>query len=113
MAYAWVIDKDHLAEEQLQTGGKVDDYAVGIVGPSAAPDRMVERLHGMDPGEPGWETFTFELYDDDNILYYTGRMITDEGPSEPACAGPLSDFGLGYAGCTSVRYPGHPDMDCS
>lgn len=140
MSYGWIIDRDHLAEAERLNSGKHEDNAKGTVGPRDIPDWMNLVLapppHTTDNTqqdkikalrEHGGKTFRFKLYDDDNILYYSGRMITDEfecngwgqhpwdcnhQPTEAACYSPLRDFGMGYAGCTSVRYPGHPDMDC-
>lgn len=120
MSYAWIIDRDHLAEQELRnSSGRVEDNSKGVFGPSDAPDWMTSLLrdgatvayvreHGTKP----MELFVFKMFDDDHILYYSGRMITDEGASELACFGPLRDFGMPNAGCTLVEYPGHPDMDC-
>lgn len=60
------------------------------------------------------DTYRFTMRDDDKILYYTGRMITDErdNVSDEACYGPLGDFGAPNAGCIEITYPGHKDMDC-
>lgn len=115
MSYAWIIDTDHLAEPGGERGTNTN--AVTITGPREAPDWMADLL-----GRPkvGWsllehfgaQIFTFQMRDDDGELYYTGRMITDEGTTEEACYGPLGDYGMPNAGCTDIRYPGHPDMDC-
>lgn len=43
----------------------------------------------------------FRLHDDDGELYYEG--FTDDANSERAFD-PLDDFGIGYAGCTEIRY---------
>lgn len=96
--YGWRITADHLSD---------DDNAVGTTGPRDIPTHLEARL---DAGEGE----TFRLYDDDGILYYTGRIVaeTDEDLYAETDA-PLRDFGEGYAGCTAVRYPKHPDWDCS
>lgn len=114
--YAWTIDRDHLAEDARHDGvasSDIDD-ASGTFGPSDAPQWQIDALNGVVQSAPaqGGQIFTFRLYDDDGELYYTGRMITDEGDTEDACYAPLGDFGAPYAGCTLVRYVGHPEMDC-
>lgn len=103
--YAWVITRDHLAEQERRENSmhKAEDDAVGTAGPGGTTDEMVEKARA--------EGVTFKLYDDDNILYYTGKILGDM-EEEVVCYAPLSDFGEGYAGCTSVRYPGHPEWDC-
>ena len=111
MSYGWIIDKDHLAEPGDEPGTNCN--AVGIVGPSAAPDRLVAFLQDRDWDErDGVDVYTFKMYDGDGELYYTGRMITDEGKTEEAYFGPLDDYGMPNAGCTSIRYYGTPGMDC-
>lgn len=100
--YAWIIDHDHLSAEDGETG------AVGTAGPAHASDELLARLdngHGH----------VFRLYDDDGELYYTGRGIWidhQDEPDEDAAYGPLGDFGLPFAGCTSVRWAGHHEWDC-
>lgn len=112
MSYAWIIDRDHLNEDSpLATGSDV-----GMMGPHDAPEWMTDVLArkttGHVGGNPGAHISTFRMYDDDGELYYTGRMITDEGDTEEACYGPLADYGMPGAGCTSIKYHGHPEMDC-
>jgi hypothetical protein len=113
MTYAWIITTDHLDGEVADLSG------YHVAGPSDAPDWMISALSSQQYREqikhthPGFEVFTFYMYDDDGILYYTGKMITDEGVTEQACYGPLGDYGMPNAGCTSIRYRGHPEMDCS
>lgn len=111
MSYAWIIDKDHLAEPGAKVGTLAGD-ARTVTGPSDAPDYLIERLERGDrTAMAGVETFEFRMYDDDRELYYTGRMITDEGDTEAACAGPLDDFGRPNAGATDINYTDHPEMD--
>lgn len=99
--YAWIVDKDHLADE-----GEVGD--VGTTGPRSAPAELLAKL---EAGEGN----VFKIYDDDGELYYTGRMVCileeDGYPSNEATAGPLDDWGVG-AGATEVRYPGKPKWNC-
>lgn len=99
--YAWVITRDHLAEGD-------EPSAVGTSGPAIAPGELLEAL------ERG-QGRTFRLYDDDGLLCYTGRGLwlgEPDEPSESAAYGPLGDFGTAYAGCTMVRWHGHPEWDC-
>mgnify|MGYP001587923694 CR=1 FL=1 len=43
----------------------------------------------------------FRLLDGDGEVYYEGR--SDDCDSQQAFA-PLDDFGVGFAGCTEIRY---------
>lgn len=96
--YAWVITEDYLED------GTGD---AGIKGPSDAPDDLLAQL---DAGKG----HTFRLYDDDGILYYTGRLVTSTSMDEEEHTyAPLRDFGQGWAGCAAVRWPGHPEWDVS
>ena len=105
--YAWIIEKDHLADKPSE-----DDS--GIKGPSDAPD---ELLYFLEDGPAGFDkaikVHTFRLYDSDDELYYTGRLATmlDMNTEEEPCAAPLYDFGMGWAGCTSVKWHGHSEWD--
>lgn len=104
--YAWIIDKDHLAE-----GPQEDD--AGITGPSDAPDELLELLKHTTGASAAKGIYTFKLYDDDGEHYYTGRLATalDMNAEEEPCYAPLGDFGMGWAGCTSVKWQGHPEWD--
>ncbi|MFY1620074.1 hypothetical protein [Micromonospora sp. WMMD736] len=94
--YAWVITKDHITPPE-------EESDEGIAGPRLAPDDLLKRVKAG-------EGHTFYLYDGDGERYYTGRLLTtgDMG-SEEHCAAPLDDFGTGWAGCTDVRWHGHPE----
>lgn len=99
--YAWVITTDHLNDDTDS-----ESNAVGITGPRNASQSLLARL------ERG-EGHTFNLWDDDENLYYTGRLITDgDMADEQHCFAPLDDFGAGWAGCVAVTWPGHPEWDC-
>lgn len=100
-AYAWVIDKDHLAEPGADPGSFADNAAT-VSGPSAAPQGLLTAL-ALGRGHK------FRLLDDDQEVYYTGRIIfaDDIGPNEAddeAAFGPLWDFGLPNAGATEIQY---------
>lgn len=101
--YAWTIDTDHLYEDET------DRNAVGVTGPSDAPADLLAKL-GAGEG------YVFKIYDDDNELYYTGRLVfypeEDGHPSNEAVAGPLDDYGTPNDGATEVRYPGKPMWNC-
>lgn len=115
MSYAWIIDQDHLADPEDEPGTNMN--AVGVCGPRDAPDELIELLEihatkELAARHADAEIYRFRMYDDDGELYYTGRMITDEGATEEASFGPLDDYGTPNAGCTLIKYQGHPDMDC-
>ena len=95
--YAWIITKDHLGDNEE-----------GTTGPRAATEEDLARLKA---GEGN----TFRMYDDDGELYYTGRLVVSGDltyDDEEACFGPLDDYGTPNAGCTSIRWHGHPERDC-
>lgn len=100
--YAWVITKDYLDGEDN-----------GLAGPSDATEEelTLARTQG----------FRFRMYDDDDELYYAGHCWVegDDKDHKPApdsrfpdCIGnltdehfgPLNDYGMPGAGCTSIRY---------
>lgn len=119
--YAWIITKDHLAECEghestdgpignvVYCDGSCNRGEAGITGPSTATEEDLARLKA-GKGD------TFKMYDDDGELYYTGRLVVSGETThddEEACIGPLDDFGMPNAGCTEIRWPGHPERNCS
>jgi|APSaa5957512576_1039674.scaffolds.fasta_scaffold00033_6 hypothetical protein len=87
-AYAWIITESHL--ESLKD-------ELGTLGPGGAVYSEEEIT------EFGRK---FEMYDDDDILYYTGYICGEYDGFEP-----LDDFGMPNAGCTSIKLDsGHGDM---
>lgn len=92
--YAWIITKDHLAETFND-----DSSSVGVVGPSDAPDELVERLNKG-------EGQLFKMYDDDGELYFTGKAlaINGEEDSEEYLFGPLNDFGTPDSGAVDIHW---------
>ena len=86
MSYAWIITED-----------KIDQgTAIGVIGPSDAPKDMCEQLKSG-------EGRTFRMLDDDDKVYYKGRIIADDPGSEEDF-GPLDDYGTPNAGCMSIEY---------
>lgn len=71
----WVITRD-LVENGRSVGTRRVDYSDGL-----RPEEL---------------PVLFRMYDGDGVLCYEGRM-TDRDFD------PLDDFGMGYAGCTSVK----------
>lgn len=122
MSYAWIIDTDHMPDEQAPEG--TNGNARGVTGPRNANQWMVDRLGDPGLSDVSARIFTFEMRDSDGELYYTGRLIADDGEretlrdgvtetiSERACYAPLADFGMPNAGAVEITYPGHKDMDC-
>lgn len=101
--YAWTITKDYLNDP----ADPDDVNAVGVSGPSEASDEALAQVlagHGR----------LFRMYDDDGILYYTGRLFDTTGDyDEDACYAPLGNYGMPAAGAVEIRYQGHREMDCS
>jgi len=96
-SYAWIIDTDHLDPDPTEQGSDA-----GRMGPRDASADLLGRLANTTEG------FVFQMRDDDDELYYTGRILfTDSDEiawnSEHAMA-PLDDFGAPNAGCTDIEY---------
>ena len=90
MAYAWIIDKDHL-----------DGTDTGVIGPRGANALMVNALQtDKKVGE------AFRMRDDDGELYYSGRILFDHATEleDETELAPLDDFGMPNAGCTTIEY---------
>jgi len=92
---AWIITQDML-----------DGEDVGTAGPRNMSDEMYRALQAG-------KGYAFTMYDDDGEAYYKGRAMWDADDEDEGCYGPLGDFGAPNAGCTSIKYHGHPEFDCS
>ena len=88
--YAWIIDVDHLTDDPSN-----DSFRV--TGPGRAPVEMLTRL---DRGQGR----KFRMLDDDGIVYYSGRIITDIPAGTETDFGPLWDFGTPNAGAVDIQY---------
>ena len=119
--YAWNIVVDHLFNEAGDPSGAfkgiVEDES-GTYGPSLAPNDLVDALDRRSTEEGrkrleanGIRTAGFKMYDDDGELYYTGVLAyrVDVEGEEQVVTGPLADFGMPNAGCTTIEYPGHSE----
>lgn len=84
--YGWIIDRDHIADEYG------DD--TGTFGPRNIPARIEKHLKAG-------EGIKFRMYDNDGILYYSGRLI---GSMDEYAEAPLFDFGMPNAGAVRVDY---------
>ena len=85
--YRWRIDKDHLYNEhQGERHFEVSD--AGRYGP-------LYCYKGED------NPAVFTMYDDDEILYYSGIIWGEYTGFEP-----LDDWGAPNAGCTSIKING-------
>lgn len=78
--YAWVITRDHLAE-----GSNMENES-GTMGPQGISEAQKRALIAGEGEE-------FRLYDDDDYLYYSGRVIGEMDMGDP-----LLDFGAPNAG---------------
>lgn len=83
--YRWIITDDHLEDKH--------DLRGLVKGPYDYDESIEDN------------PMSFELYDDDGTLYYTGILYGDFDGFEP-----LDDFGCPAAGCTGVKInPRHTD----
>lgn len=83
----WIIDTDYLADPKKKP--PCNDNAVGLMGP---------RSYTGDGSDLGCE---FRLKDDDGTVCYEGRSDTCDDEN---AFGPLDDFGMPNAGCTTIEY---------
>lgn len=92
--YGWIITKDHLYRPSSS-----DKDEAGTMGPSWISEELKAQLLAGEGRE-------FRMYDDDNELYYTGKILTPESPEGGGDEdfGPLDDFGRPNAGATEIRY---------
>lgn len=105
---AWTITRDHL-EDADQTGSKWTS------GPSNISERQSAMLTAGAPLVDGYERHVFRMYDDDGILYYTGRAVFPaeaQAFSDEPLVAPLYQFGAPDAGATLITWQGHPDWEC-
>jgi hypothetical protein len=110
---AWVITKDYLSESNSEI--VIDDGKnlipiksrtdVGVTGPSNADPELIAEL---DRGGG----YAFIMRDDDGFIYYHGHAIWSDDDVEAGAYGPLGDFGMPNAGCTSITYPRHSEYNC-
>jgi len=73
--YYWVIEKDEMETD-----------SVGTEGPSSATPQTANEAE-------------FRMLDDDENVYYYGRIFGDYEGFEP-----LDDFGMPYSGCVDIQY---------
>lgn len=105
--YGWIIDQDHLAEPGDEPGTNMN--AVGVVGPRRITGVMEAVLRQRLSVADNWQVLTFEMWDDDRELYYTGRLLSDDAYNDSHR--PLEDYGTPNAGAVAITYAGHPEMD--
>jgi len=79
----WIIDVDHIADPRAMP--RSNQNAVGVRGP---------HNYSGDGKELRCE---FQMFDDDGVLYYSGR-------SANVGFEPLDDFGTPNAGATSIKF---------
>ena len=88
--YGWLIYESFIEDS---TFGRAQ--AVAVAGPSGISDENLRKLKDGEGDE-------FELYDDDDNLYYKGRLIgADADGFEP-----LDDYGTPNAGCVKMKLGG-------
>lgn len=89
--YGWIIDIDHFPDGPEGTNSN----AKGVIGPRSVSWEINSSLRNGQ-GIP------FRMRDDDGEVMYEGRFIGDADDEE--AFGPLWDFGMPNAGCTSIEY---------
>lgn len=108
--FAWRISEDN-----LYTPFSTLANEAGTAGPRNADETLLNLLETLTPEQKmpaGTYRYKFRMYDDDDILYYTGYLATDSDmPDEEALMAPLYDFGGPNAGAVLIKYEGHPRWD--
>lgn len=99
--YAWVITRDHLYEDSVKDGDLSMDDESGTAGPHGATDAQIAQV--LKSG------FVFMIYDDDDILYYTGKFLDftlkeDNVMHSDWLMAPLDDYGEPNAGAVTIKY---------
>jgi hypothetical protein len=94
--YAWIID--------VSTDD--EDKSVGVIGPSDAPDHLIERLRAGEGRR--WQLASDDEGSGDHIDY-EGRIITvdrkgNDTERTDLDFGPLDDYGCPNIGSTTIRY---------
>jgi hypothetical protein len=107
--YAWIITEDNLYHPEHS----ISDEA-GKSGPRGADATLINGL-GDPMSDIYRKAYEFRMYDDDGILYYTGRLavkgLKTEDPGEYVLMAPLYDFAGPSAGATLIKYTNHPEWD--
>lgn len=104
--FRWVITHDHHYANDPKFW---DEIGVGTkVG-------YGQRSGTAPEGFESSRAYRFELYDDDGERYFEGVLYVSDDydieGDENAVYSPLA-WGMADSGCTEVRYPGHPELDC-
>ena len=87
--YGWLIYESYIESDHFEEATTVE-----VVGPCGCSDENEQKLKDGQGDE-------FELYDDDDMLYYKGRIIGDYTGFEPC-----DDYGTPNAGAVHVKMDG-------
>ena len=90
-SYGWFIYESYIEGGCDQLGKPT---SIDVVGPCGCSDENESALRSGNGTE-------FELYDDDYILYYKGRLIGDFDGLEPC-----DDYGMPNAGAVHTKIDG-------
>jgi hypothetical protein len=108
---AWIITKDKIADDKDKLenpDGGCNAYAIGLMGPGEPPISK-DDMKRLKSGEGR----QFRLLDDDDNVYYYGRILEQSSITEEYESGifgrdselaPLDNFGSPNAGCTQIEY---------
>lgn len=102
--YGWIIDKDYLYDPNSKWDQR-DDH--GTMGPRNIDPKIAKKLESS----PKFG-MRFNMSDDDGEKCYSGRLWIRKGESDEYAYQPLGDFGTPNAGCTLIKYPRRPHLDC-
>ena len=96
--YRWFIIGDHLSKEHVCDGKKNRGTRIFNI-PTCHYEECDAGTYGPYPDcYDGFNNSkAWKMYDDDNILYYSGVIYGDYTGFEP-----LDDYGTPYAGCSEI-----------
>jgi len=98
---SFLIERDHLAEE---AGIASTDVGLFHTRNRAGNDRMTEAGLAQLKAAVVAEGMQFRLYDDDDVLYYTGRHLMPTHLQKGEDLFNPLDWAMGHAGCTRIDY---------
>jgi hypothetical protein len=75
-----------------------DGDEIGVIGPGDISNETLDSLESDTINYKDQSVYRFDLFDDDNIHYFSGVLVGDEVCGDE----PLIDWGTAYAGCTMI-----------
>lgn len=101
MKSGFIVTKDFATSDNCLSGETISENmpfdSIEVIGPRNCKLNKEELLKGN----------IFQMFDDDDNLYYEGFFVGDKYSEEAFM--PLDCFGLAHAGCTYIKYKNDKD----